>query len=640
MKRVCRLALIWTCASQVTQAQTMDSRARSAAAAAQAKTGSSDALLQNYVTPGMSGQPITSVDNSKSFTPTISCQKTVNLLEVLVQPSATGDIGTVRISQDRDFDGSFDISGTLPAPVSGICANGIIACQPGTWNECHYFKWDVDTAKALKLSEVAMPELAGCYCVNNSCGANLVWGNLDAILKDLGGGMVGALTTADPRVGVAQAQVNGPLIDYVGAQATSCASSPGVGQTSYRGNPAQIQSDAATLAAGNSIFQLLKSSPAGIGKAQQVRDCTIEREISLLPMTFDDIVTASGSLLSVSMCGAGCRIYRIGGTGNCNDPPATFTLDFQALKPERIQSARIIDIYTADWLQARVNGTPVAYAGKRPWLTNALPSGECGVGDTFSVHPNYDFTDVLKQGSALVDVRIRAHGAHKSGYVDVEIQTDTSCSASERLVDLCAGYATDSACHLTDEDVDGVQTFRNGVGTGLRPLPQTRLFGTGACALQLTREFFLRSRSYQCEIDTGSLPPPDLSRGAYIIDNSTATLLADQMTARDGSVTQTTSPFSLPAQAPVPACEAICKTRAPKVNTAAAPAGVVAAQQNNPAGWDTFYHVCDASNICPAGPGEQIVSACGCLDDFPEAVVMMQSVRLAGADMVCTSAVP
>ena len=42
----------------------------------------------------------------------------------------------------------------------------------------------------------------------------------------------------------------------------------------------------------------------------------------------------------------------------------------------------------------------------------------------------------------------------------------------------------------------------------------------------------------------------------------------------------------------------------------------------------------------PAGPGEEIVSACGCLDDFPEAVVMMQTVRLAGADMTCTSVVP
>jgi hypothetical protein len=48
----------------------------------------------------------------------------------------------------------------------------------------------------------------------------------------------------------------------------------------------------------------------------------------------------------------------------------------------------------------------------------------------------------------------------------------------------------------------------------------------------------------------------------------------------------------------------------------------------------------DAANVCPAGPGEEVMSACGCLDDFPEAVVMMQTVRLAGADMTCTSAVP
>ena len=40
-----------------------------------------------------------------------------------------------------------------------------------------------------------------------------------------------------------------------------------------------------------------------------------------------------------------------------------------------------------------------------------------------------------------------------------------------------------------------------------------------------------------------------------------------------------------------------------------------------------------------AGPGEEIVSACGCLDDFPEAVVMMQTVRLGGADLVCTGEV-
>ncbi len=101
-------------------------------------------------------------------------------------------------------------------------------------------------------------------------------------------------------------------------------------------------------------------------------------------------------------------------------------------------------------------------------------------------------------------------------------------------------------------------------------------------------------------------------------------------------------PFALPDRGSVPACEPVCKTRAPARNTAATLDGVVGTKQNAPVGWDTFYHACTAAgggDVCPVGPGEEIVSACGCLDDFPEAVVMMQTVRLGGADMVCTGEV-
>lgn len=198
-------------------------------------------------------------------------------------------------------------------------------------------------------------------------------------------------------------------------------------------------------------------------------------------------------------------------------------------------------------------------------------------------------------------------------------------------------YAGDPKCYLEDEGVDGVQTFRSGVATGLKPLPQTRLFGTGACTLQLTRDFFDRTRSYLCETDNSALPRPDLSRGAYIIDHSTETLLVDRTTTSVGAVQTSTRAFSLPTRGSVPTCEPICKTRARVQNTAVAPAGVVGSSQDDPAGWDTFYHACDAQNTCPMGPGEELVSACGCLDDFPEAVVMMQTVRLGGADLVCTA---
>ena len=95
--------------------------------------------------------------------------------------------------------------------------------------------------------------------------------------------------------------------------------------------------------------------------------------------------------------------------------------------------------------------------------------------------------------------------------------------------------------------------------------------------------------------------------------------------------------FSLPSEPAVPACEAICKTRAAVTDTAAAPAGVTGSQQNDPSGWNVFYHVCGTDNVCPAGPGEEMISACGCLDTFPDAAVMMQSVRLAGSDLSCNA---
>src|SRR3546814_17162907 len=97
-----------------------------------------------------------------------SCQKTATMLEVVGQPSGTGDLGRVSIARDTDLDGTVDATSNLPVPVSGICANGVVSCQPGSWNGCSFYRWDVDAAKALKLTSVDMPKLAGCYCINNS----------------------------------------------------------------------------------------------------------------------------------------------------------------------------------------------------------------------------------------------------------------------------------------------------------------------------------------------------------------------------------------------------------------------------------------------------------------------------------------
>jgi len=645
VKRGMLLLAATALAASPVSAQTVEDRARAAAEASRAKTSDSDAIQQNYLTPGLAGQPISTVDNSRTFNPDIACQKTATLLELIAQPAATGDIGTLRISRDKDLDGTVDQTLTLPVPVSGICANGVVSCQPGTWNQCKSFKWDVASGGDLKLSEVGLTELAGCYCVNNSCGSNLVWGNMASVLKDLGGGVIGALTTADPRVGVVQAVIDGPAIRYTGAQSTACSPDPALPQTAYRASPATIQGDAASVAASNSIFQALKGSPAGVGKAEQIRSCTITREVSLNAVKADDVIAHLGGAYATYAPAPDQFTFQMGSPrddslrgGSCGI--FEFSMRLRVDDPDRLAQFRLSHYFFDDWLQLRIDGELVL-SNPANWTGTGLPPGKCERKRTWHAYPNLDLKPWLTQGEHVISIRI-AVGGEGEAFAQFDAMLDLSCNPTERIVDLCAGYAGDVNCALHDESVDGVETFRNGVGTGLTPLPQTRLFESGACSLRLARPWFERQRRYRCTVDTGSMPEPDLSRGAYIIDHSTATMLGDRTMTSDGGYTTTSRPFALPDRGSVPACEPVCKTRAPARNTAAALDGVVGTKQNAPTGMDTFYHACTSASggdVCPVGPGEEIISPCGCLDDFPEAVVMMQTVRLGGADMVCTGEV-
>src|SRR3546814_9665159 len=51
-------------------AQTMEQRAHTAADASRAKTSDSEALQQHYVTPGLAGKQLSTVDNRRPFAPT------------------------------------------------------------------------------------------------------------------------------------------------------------------------------------------------------------------------------------------------------------------------------------------------------------------------------------------------------------------------------------------------------------------------------------------------------------------------------------------------------------------------------------------------------------------------------------------
>jgi hypothetical protein len=304
--------------------------------------------------------------------------------------------------------------------------------------------------------------------------------------------------------------------------------------------------------------------------------------------------------------------------------------------PNRLTGVWLTQYLFDDWLQIRVDGKLIL-SNPANWMSLGLPPGKCERGRTWYGYPSLDLKPFLTRGQHEIWLRV-AVGGNGEAMAQIDAAVDTSCDIKEEIVDLCAGYAADPKCDLRSELVDGVATITNGVGTGLHALPSTRLFGTGSCTWQITRPFYDKARQYRCLVDTGSPTPPDLSRGTYILDHSTDTLLADRTTDNKGTVSTSTRSFALPSQEPVAVCETICKTRVPKANADAALDSVVGSKQTTPIGWSTFYHACLPNNVCPMSPGEELISACGCLDDFPEAMVMMQTVRLGGADIICTQA--
>ncbi|MGD0232798.1 MAG: hypothetical protein ABSC19_21010, partial [Syntrophorhabdales bacterium] len=133
--------------------------------------GSKSGVTNNVSNPLTSNNtPMTMVDGTVSFSGQLQCPNSQRFMEVLIQPGATGDIDTFIVSQDTNFDGSLDYTYQVPFPVSGLCANGVITCSPGTWTNCQTYQWTSDTSGRVSLQVVPLTALGGCFCINNSCG--------------------------------------------------------------------------------------------------------------------------------------------------------------------------------------------------------------------------------------------------------------------------------------------------------------------------------------------------------------------------------------------------------------------------------------------------------------------------------------
>ena len=626
-------------------------------------TASGEAINANLTQPLMSSKPL-STFQGKTFTTQLSCPSSQKFLEILMAPGPSGDIATLNIQQDTNLDGRLDYLYSPPFPVSGVCANGVIACQAGSWNHCQAYQWASQTENhQISLVATGLAALGGCYCVNNHCGG-LVMRNLANILGDLGGGITAQITQKHPLYAISKVEVSGPTIQYYGQDRGNCGAAGQGDQSQYFKNPNRLLPKATSSAAFNQTFQLLSSSVAAQDSAYVKQSCTLARQVPLDEVTLDDIIVYNGGSGGVSRCGVDCLQLVLGSEGN-NYWNGTCSLNAHQVsywveRPDRILSATLVNARFDDHIQVSDNGALIwahdaawtdlsdtAYPPGTQWWCfgeNCTPIPYCERKTNWNIDPNLDFTpQMATYGAHAFKIRVAVSGGGE-GYAYAQIKVDEGCYVlPEKITDTCQTLQADPLCTLEKETVDGVVVYDHFTPTGLVPIASDKTIVGSSCAVPVSKPWWLKERIYHCQKDTEYDFSQTLKRAATIKNSATDTGYDDyRLNHATGTwQTLTAHPLVLPEMPAMDTCTQACRTTLTRPANDVAGLGPTQDQRNNPTTQvESVYHECSAEAVCPLGEGETLVQDCQCLNNFAEATAIMQSIRMAGRDMICTSGTP
>lgn len=645
MKRVALTALAAVASSSALADPDDVAAARASADAFQQHAGSAQQIQDNLTNPLLSQESMIAVDGT-DFEAQLMCHEENAFMEVFIAPSGTGDVGQINIQYDTNSDGTFDALYSAPMHASGVCANGIVSCTPGTWSHCQPFEWAADDSNNLTLEPTGLNQLGGCYCVNNHCGSGLLVNNLDTTVAAIGGGAAAAIGANNAYYAITKVFVAGPIARYFGQDTTQCGAAGPVGMTAYVDNPTALTADAAAITSTDAVYDLVATSPAATQSDVSNVSCQINRSVYMDEVTIDDIIDYNGGTGAVAPCGPNCLQLILGQIGNNYWGPASCSMyehnvEFNVLRPDRVVSARLTQAVWDDWIQVRANSSLI-WSGPNTWTGMGNPPGSCELSNSWNQTMNVDFTSVLQAGG-LVDFNIRvAVAGYGEGYAYAQVNVDTECELSDDIIlDGCQAYQEDPDCSLRAETVDGVQTFQNYQGTGLSPLPSSITVTGAGCSEVVARDWWQKQRNYSCVTNSQYEFSEALERKSFIEESATPTAYSDQIIDPDtGSYVVTNGDMFLLDEVSVAACPQACKTRRPRARNDVGRSGVVSETSTSPATHDVLYHECTADNVCPLGDGEEIVRDCGCIEDFPEASAVMQLVRMAGQDVLCSSGTP
>lgn len=620
------------------------------------KTSNASRLNESQIRPVSGENNMRTYDGQTAFNGKAVCKGSSEFMRMLVQPTTNGNLKLLNIMQDTDMNGSLDITTSPGWDISVVCSNGFQTCSDANnAATCTSWAWVADPKSyQLGRKNVAMTELGGCYCINNSCGSNLAWNNLGQILNDLGGGASQALSRANPWFTLSQIKVDGVSASFVGGDTASCSigdsegffgTADGKKILNYKDNYNAMKTDANSQKTTSDAYRMITEGSLNPNETSDVYSCDITRNVNLDEPKLNEIIAFDGGQGSVQQCGTDCLQLVLGRLGDnyWSGTCKYFEVDsnFFIKDHTRIASATLINAVFDDWMQLWA-GDKVVWSGPYGNWNDAGPvPGACELNKSWNQSPNTDFKQYLdKNGPVKFKIRVEVSGEGE-GYALVRLKADLSCREGDEYVsNTCTAYEQDQNCQLVDETVDGVKTFTGSINTGLIPLPQTQVLQGSFCSVAVKRDWFKKKRQYRCNRKTDFNFDKIIERKAYIDKTVTPGDYKDKM-FNNGKVTYGAGELFWPDMPKVGDCINMCKTRKPKQTPDMAVSGQV--DKNNKAGvikYDNFYYECDATNKCPAEPGEEVIKACQCLNEFAEASAIMQVIRQAGQDMICSSGNP
>jgi hypothetical protein len=576
------------------------------------RAGKSDTLRKNFINPLLGGGNLKTIDLSQEGQAQIACPSSKEFLTVMIRPKATGDFDA-DIYWDSNLDNKMDKSMTVNG-ISGVCANGFIICAPGTWQNCKDYTFEYNNGDLI-VKETYITELSGCFCINSSCGSNLLWNNLGYVVKLFGGAVASAFQKADPRYSISDSLIDGPAIYFYGQKTRDCslASVQGVSRVrdleKYKNSPALIsgdmQSEILTQSSDpNSLYYNMYFHAQN--GTQEQKFCSITRAVTETLQ----------------------NVYK-----PCPNNPTTVIGGWDANGESRqcfydFHGCRMLSSSDSSWESCYSKIT-----GQGNLLNLLNESIYAGTGyiaariDSMSVSGRANLSGCF--------------GADDDAY-DVSITINATCQHEEcnpipLVNNTCTNFDSDPSCVLWDEKIDGVPTIRDRVRTGLRPLPQCVI----ACGETHCYDFLRVERTYLC-----SSQPMDLSfakqRLATVVPTSqydgTNLTFTDTRYENGRWANYPNQIFHIQRGQLGEDCEKACKVRVSMKNTQVGTGDPLSNVRSGASYQDyVYYYRACYNDQCPVDAGEELVTPCQCTQDFAGAASVMQSLRLAGQDIICSS---